>query len=342
MDTYELYLKNLVEKQEIPAFSYLIMHRGKRKSLKSAGSFWNNQGEKIPVTTKTYFDLASLTKVMCTLPSILLLHEKKQLHIDDYIVKYIPEFPHKAITIRHFLQHTSGISSDLPYKNRYQQRDVWKLILKGKVDNPPDAGVLYSDIGMIVLGKVVEAVTTQGLDDFAEKELYIPWGMPHTGFVPKQIPRNQIAATEKVLGKYVHGEVHDEKAFHLGGVGGSAGLFSMVTDTAKFADYWLYPDKQTVLKPETMSLIKDNVFQNRGLGFEVLCDKELGASCGNSWSVGSFGHTGFTGTSLWIDPLEEIIVVLLTNMVHYGREHPFPSIRRKFHTLVAEALTSSS
>ena len=340
MNAYEQYLEELVTNDEIPGAVYLVKHGNQRKTLKSAGSFLNNQGERIPVTTDTYFDLASLTKVMCTLPSILFLYERKELHIDDTVNKYLPEFPLREITIRHFLQHRSGVSADLSFKNRYQQRNVWKEVLNCKAAHPPDRHVLYSDIGMIILGKLIEVITNQKLDIFAKKELYQPWGMTDTGFLPEQVEKNKIAATEEVGGRYVHGEVHDEKAFHLGGVSGSAGLFSTITDVAVYADYWLYPEKQSVLKPETMALATENVIQNRGLGFEVLCDRSIGATCGSAWSIGSFGHTGFTGTSLWIDSKEEIITVLLTNMVHYGREHRLPEIRRKFHTLVYETLTS--
>ncbi|MFD1064835.1 serine hydrolase domain-containing protein [Oceanobacillus locisalsi] len=340
MKNYERYLEGLVTKDEIPAAVYLVQHHQQQKTLRSAGSFLNNKGERIPVTIDTYFDLASLTKIMCTLPSILFLHERKELHIDDTVNKYIPEFPQKQISIRHFLQHTSGVSADLSVKNRYQQRDVWKEILNCTAAYPPETQVLYSDIGMIVLGKVIEAITNQRLDAFADKELYHPWGMKDTGFLPEKIEKNKIAATEKVCGKYVHGEVHDEKAYHLGGVGGSAGLFSNISDVAVYADYWLYPEKQSVLRPETMALIKENVIQNRGLGFEVLCDKTIGTTCGSAWSLGSFGHTGFTGTSFWIDPKEEIVTVLLTNMVHYGRQHRLSEIRKKFHTMVYETLAT--
>ncbi|WP_339284400.1 serine hydrolase domain-containing protein [Oceanobacillus sp. FSL K6-3682] len=340
MNAYEQYLEELIAKDEIPGAVYLIQHGKQRKTLSSAGSFLNNQGERIPVTADTYFDLASLTKVMCTLPSILFLYEQGELHIDDTVSKYLSEFPLEDITIRHFLQHISGVSADLAFKNRYQQRDVWKEVLNCKAVQPPDTQVLYSDIGMIILGKLIETITKQKLNVFAQKELYQPWSMTDTDFLPEQVEKNKIAATEKVNEKYVHGEVHDEKAFHLGGVSGSAGLFSTVKDVAAYANYWLYPETQSVLKPETMALIKENVIQNRGLGFEVLCDKSIGATCGPAWSNGSFGHTGFTGTSLWIDPKEEIITVLLTNMVHYGREHRLPEIRRKFHTLVYETLIS--
>lgn len=339
MNAYEQYLEELVAKDEIPGTAYLVQHRNQIKTLKSAGEFLTNQGERISVTTSTLFDLASLTKVLCTLPGILFLHERKELHIDDFVHKYLPAFPFKEIRLRHLLQHTSGLASDLPFKNRCQQRDVWKDVLSCKSVHSPGHHALYSDIGMIILGKLIETVTNQRLDEFSKKELYQPWGMGNTGFLPAQIDKNKIAATEKVCGKYVHGEVHDEKAFHLGGISGSAGLFSTVTDVAAYADYWLYPEKQSVLKSETMALIKENVIKNRGLGFEVLCDKKLGATCGTAWSIGSFGHTGFTGTSLWVDPKEEIITVLLTNMVHYGREHRLPEIRRMFHARVYETLT---
>lgn len=197
MKAYERYLEELVTKDEIPAAVYLVRHHQQQKTLRSAGSFLNNEGKRIPVTTETYFDLASLTKIMCTLPSILFLHERNELHIDDAVNKYIPAFPQKRISIRHFLQHTSGVSADLSVKNRYQQRDVWKEILNCTAVHPPETQVLYSDIGMIVLGKVVEAITNQRLDVFADKELYQPWGMKDTGFLPDKIEKIRLLRQKK-------------------------------------------------------------------------------------------------------------------------------------------------
>lgn len=334
-------MKQLVTQKKIPAAAYIIKLHDECKVCSAVGSFLNNMEEEVAVTVHTRFDVASLTKVMCTLPAMLLLHERKVLSIDDPVGRYISQFSHPNITIRHLLQHTSGLVADLTYKNRLEARDVFADILQCKTGHLPGEKVVYSDLGMILAGKVIERVTGMELDSFAAIELYRPWGMAMTGFLPNPADVNDIAATEKVAGKYVHGEVHDEKAFQLGGVSGSAGLFSTVEDVAKYADYWLYPEKQSVLKRETMELALSRPMQNRGLGFEVVQEKDANLSCGRLWSVGSYGHTGFTGTSLWIDPKEEIIAVLLTNMVHYGRDHHLPEIRKKFHTYVNEQLIDS-
>lgn len=335
---YESYLKEKVAANIIPGAASIVKYRDKCQMNLGVGSFTNNKRDVIDVTTQTYFDVASLTKVMCTLPAILLLHEQKLLHIDDAISTYIPAFTHPDITIRHFLQHTSGLASDLSYKNRWETRDVIAEIMECKIVRHPGEKVVYSDIGMIMLGKVIEVVSSMTLDKFVRRYLYEPWEMTSTQFNPALDNLNQIAATEKVFGTYVHGEVHDEKAWHLGGVSGSAGLFSTVLDVTKYAEYWLYPEKQSVLKNETMKLVSEHIIQNRGLGFEVLCEPTDALTCGKSWSLGSFGHTGFTGTSLWIDPQEELITVLLTNMVHYGRGHSLSKIRKEFHTLIYESI----
>lgn len=337
---YEAYLKEKIEAGIIPGAACIVKHRDESKMHFSAGSFTNNEKEIIDITTKTLFDVASLTKVMCTLPAILLLHERKLLHLDDAVSTYLPAFTHTDIKIRHFLQHTSGLASDLPYKNRDEIRDVIAEIMKCKTVRSPGEEVVYSDLGMIMLGRVIEVVSGMTLDQFVKEQLFEPWGLESAGFNPKVNDINRVAATEKVLGSYVQGDVHDEKAWHLGGVSGSAGLFSTVTDVAKYAEYWLYPERQTILKPKTMALVHEHAIQNRGLGFEVFHDRNDVLSCGGSWSKGSFGHTGFTGTSMWIDPRKEIISILLTNVVHFGREHQLPAIRREFHTKVYESLAN--
>lgn len=335
---YETYMTELIVKKEIPAAVFMVKHQDVCRKLTSAGCFMNNKGKEIAVTANTIFDLASLTKVMCTLPATLVLHERKELHIDDAVTKYIPQFRYQQISIRHLLQHTSGFSADLSYVNRQESRDVFAEILQCKTVHPPNEQVIYSDLGMILLGKIIENVSGMRLDQFATTVLYQPWGMLETGFLPQVEDVNRIAATEKINGSFVHGEVHDEKAYHLGGISGSAGLFSTVKDVAKYADYWLYPEKQSLLKHETMSFVHEHVRQNRGLGFEVLQDRNLELACGPCWSMGSYGHTGFTGTSMWIDPQEELIATLLTNMVHDGRGHRLSAIRKKFHTAIYEAL----
>ncbi|MBO1004670.1 serine hydrolase domain-containing protein [Pseudogracilibacillus auburnensis] len=331
---YSTYIEKLINQNKMPAAVLLIQKDGEMKFLKSYGSFKDNNNKDINVFTDTLFDLASLTKVIATLPSILLLHEEKELSIDDKVEKYIENFQYSNVRIRHLLQHTSGLPADLPYKNRNDQRDVISDIIQTKLIHDPGSKVNYSDVGMILLGRIIEKISGMGLDRFTQKYLFDPWKMKNTQYRPSPDKLNQIAATEMFEGEYIHGEVHDEKAYQLGGVCGSAGLFSTAKDVSAFANYWLYPESQSVLSKETMRLAVENIVGNRGLGFEVLNDTEKELTCGKRWSRGSFGHTGFTGTSVWIDPIEKLSVVLLTNIVHFGRDHQMRKFRKELHTMI--------
>lgn len=241
------------------------------------------------------------------------------------------------MTIQHLLQHNSGLPADLmPVVQRHHQRDIMTEIFSSKVVFQPGEQVLYSDLGMILLGKVIEKISGRSLSQFVEQEILKPWGMNRTHFQLQKHQRGLTASTEMVDGKFVQGIVHDEKSLLLEGVAGSAGLFSCAEDLAKYAEIWLGLTQQQVLPYEWLELAYTKTFRNRGLGFEVWDGDCLSSCFARRWNKGSFGHTGFTGTSIWMDPVEKAFVIFLTNAVHYGRNTNMRSIREKLHTLIYE------
>ena len=334
----DAYLHNLIDKKELPGAVLHVQHKGSTVFHRAYGGFIDSNHHPHTMKTTTRFDLASLTKVMATLPSILWLVDNTSVELDHTIHTYIPEFLHPEITIRQALTHTTGLAADLvPSVQRDDQRDVWNEVVNASLIHEPGTIVKYSDLGMILLGGVIEKVTDLPLSTFTERTLYHPWGLTQTNFHPDQ--PLEISSTEWAKDRYLQGEVHDEKAFHLGG-SGSAGLFSTANDVGKFGSYFLYPEKQAVLTQALMRKARNHVAENRGLGFEVWSGKGATLSCGGGWTEGSFGHTGFTGTSLWIDPHEELIVTFLTNVVQYGRKHNMKHIRPHLHSMIHAYFTN--
>ncbi|TKD70882.1 beta-lactamase family protein [Pseudalkalibacillus hwajinpoensis] len=334
----DTYLRQLVDQKELPGAVLHVQHHGKIVFHKAYGHYLDRHQQDCPITTTTQFDLASLTKVMATLPSILWLLEHTPLELDQSIQTYLKDYQHPEVTIWHALTHTAGLPADLePPVKREEQRDILQEIVQLPLISEPGKKVQYSDIGMILLGKVIEKISGMDLPTFTDTHLYKPWGLTETAFNPSTM--DHIASTEWYKDHYIQGEVHDEKALLLGGASGSAGLFSTASDVAKYGHYFLYPDSQDVLSTALMKRARTHVVGNRGLGFEVWSGNGAPLSCGRRWSEGSFGHTGFTGTSLWIDPKEELIVTFLSNIVHYGRQHNMKQIRSHLHSLISTTLT---
>ncbi|KAA0548420.1 beta-lactamase family protein [Bacillus sp. BGMRC 2118] len=328
------YLNHLVESGELPGG---VLHVSKQREtvfFEAYGTFSDKHHTKHPIYQDTIFDVASLTKIMVTLPSVLFLTGRRELKLDTTVHSIIPEFPHKELTINQLLQHTSGLPADLLFQDRMQTRDVWNDILHTRLVNKPGEKTLYSDVGMITLGKVIEKIAGMPLHEFAAQTILEPWGLHHTRYLLPEDQKALAASTEWYKDQFIQGEVHDEKAFQLGGVSGSAGLFSTAHDVATFSHYWLYPEKQNVIAPDDMRSATQHRQHNRGLGFEVWSGAGDLLSCGDKWSIGSFGHTGFTGTSLWIDPVHELSVVFLTNAVHFGRDTRIREIRKHLHSLI--------
>ncbi|WP_052476194.1 serine hydrolase domain-containing protein [Cohnella kolymensis] len=286
----------------------------------------------------TIYDLASLTKVTATLPGLLILAQREALKFSDRVSRYIPEFRYDAaVTILHLLTHTSGLPADLPYAPRNASRDVLALILDQQPLSEPGTRMVYSDLGMILLGEIVQRVSGQRLDRFLTEQVFQPLGMKETMFRPPPALRDRIAPTEYVDGEPVQGEVHDEKSVQMGGICGSAGLFSTAADMSTYAEAWLHPEEQTVLPADLMKQSVRHLGHGRALGWEVY-GLSPPVGCGTRWSPGTFGHTGFTGTSIWIDPVKRVSAVVFSNAVHFGRDNRIRKLRPGMHDAIFASL----
>ncbi|UFJ41437.1 beta-lactamase family protein [Brevibacillus humidisoli] len=307
-----------------------------------------------PVERDSLFDLASLTKIAATLPAMLLLLQQKQISLGSTLTVFFPDCSadKREITIEQLLTHTSGLPADLP-KRRTDTIDVPIEIFQAPLAAHPGSQVIYSDLGMILLGMIVERVAGERLDRFVARQIYAPLGMRNTRFLPLSSPPPALkaVATEYDSDRqaYISGEVHDEKAYLMGGVAGHAGLFSTADDLCRYACWWLYggepalSDKWRLAARQnrTSSLASAAGAVARGLGWQVNQEGEP-LSCGSRFSRDSYGHTGFTGTSLWIDPLQDAAVVFLTNAVHFGREHQLRRLRPYLHDAVMKQLIGQS
>lgn len=301
--------------------------------------------DMITMTNETLFDLASLTKTF-TATAIMQLHEKNRLSIDDLVIDYLPEFsthPEKdTITIEQLLTHTSGLPASISLANYDEQEEMWGAILSLETVYTPGAQMIYSDVGMMILGKIVEVVSEQSLDSYVEEWITVPLGMTDTMFNPNR-ELHTIAPTEYSPDRgLVWGDVHDEKAAALNGVAGHAGLFSTAYDLAIFLQTMInggsYGDAQ-VLQPESLQLMmKDQITTESHLG------QSLGWNVNRGWfmaglsSPSTVGHTGFTGTSFVLDPLTDSFVIFLTNRVHPTRNEG--SINGVRHDLVQQFIRS--
>lgn len=331
---FRTYLEQIVEKRHLSGAVLYVSKNSETKFFQSYGSFIDINNQKQPIHPETIFDVASLTKIMATLPSILLLASQREIDLNQSVQSFLPELQSQSITIHHLLQHTSGLPADLPFQDRMEPRDVVKEIFKTGLVHKPGAVTLYSDLGMILLGKVVEKVAGEQLNTFTKEHIFRPWGLYETTYLLSNEKKHLAASTEWYKNHYIQGDVHDEKAFQMNGVSGSAGVFSTAKDVGKFASHWLYPEEQDVIPPPYLRNAIVHRQHNRGLGFEVWSGYGDIPSIGHLWPIGSFGHTGFTGTSVWICPIEKLIVVFLTNAVHLGRNTIIKRIRRKLHELI--------
>ncbi len=275
----------------------------------------------VPVQPGTLFDLASLTKVVATLPLVLLLHQRGQWSIDDPVARWLPGAPPSPVTISDCLLHVAGL---VPFRQYYQSCAGPAEIKQAVIAELADAAVgpvSYSDVGFMLLGWAIETCAGQPLAELFGREIAGPLGMTSTGYLP-HAPLEQIAATEadgdqRARPVLVWGEVHDGNAFALGGVSGHAGLFGTAEDLGRFAGALLQPDRHPVLSEQTIALMTGRQAgadpEARVLGWRVRPGQW------GSWPAGTIWHTGFTGTSMLISPALDAAVVLLTNAVHPKR-----------------------
>jgi len=275
--------------------------------------------------TESIYDLASLTKVVGTTTALMILYDQGKIHLDDPVSKYVPEFAggdKDLVTLRLLLEHRSGLPAG---------RDLWRIahspeeareaVIQTPLAYHPDQYYEYSDLGADMLGFVVEAASGQRLDQFLADHVWKPLGMEDTFFKPADSLRDRIAPTEvnPPRGYPLRGEVHDENAFALGGIAGHAGLFSSASDLAVFAQMMLNGGQYNgtrIIADSTVGLFTTRAARTRALGWDTCAGD---GSCGKYLSERAYGHTGFTGTSLWIDPDRDMFVILLTNRVHAAR-----------------------
>ena len=327
----------------IPGGVLLVGHNGKVIYRKAFG--WRSlEPAREPMTTDTVFDLASLTKCIATTSSVMKMVQDGRVRLNDPVARYLPEFAQNGkqdITVRELLTHYSGLAPDLDLQAPWSGRDAaFAMVMQQMPAHPAGSGFVYSDINFETLGFVVEKLSGKSLSDFASENVFAPLGMKHTRFLPPQEWLPRIAPTQyDEHGQMLRGVVHDPTARRMGGVAGHAGLFSTADDLARFAQNLLSRYK-VLSRPivEKMSTPQQpaNAASLRGLGWDI--DSPFASNRGELLPVGSFGHTGFTGTSLWIDPVTNTYIVLLTNAVHPRGGKSVVSLRARVATAVAQSL----
>jgi CubicO group peptidase (beta-lactamase class C family) len=354
-----------------PGAVVAVGRHGRLALLAAAGHFGTDDPR--PVDPQTMYDLASLTKVIGLTTACMILVNEGKLDLDAPVQAYVPEFrgPGKdRVTIRHLLTHSAGMHWWRPlYREATDRNSAITLVDTTPLDTVPGARFVYSDLGAILLMQVVERITGERIDHYLARRVFEPLGMTATGYLPPRSWRDRIAPTEidtAFRHRLIRGEVHDENAGRMGGVSGHAGLFSTAPDLARFAAWLLstYGREQGARSstltassgpPAACSVLcfsSDIVTRfthrqgippgsTRALGWDTPSDSGY-SSAGTKLSRTSFGHTGFTGTSIWMDPERDVFVILLTNRVNPTRANTkILQVRATVADLVAEALAAS-
>ncbi len=319
------------------AFPGAVVHVGWRGRIifsDAVGRFGDDDSR--PVSEHTIYDLASLTKVVGLTTAVMLLVTDGRIDLDDRVVSYLPSFRGEGkadVTVRHLLTHTSGLEAWRPFHLETASRgEALDSIMAARLEARPGERYVYSDLGAITLGRIVESVSEISLDEFLQQRVFGPLAMVSTRYRPSSENVDRIAPTEYDAwrGRLVRGEVHDENAARLGGVAGHAGLFSTAPDLGRFllwildAYHGRLDDAAPLSVPSALvrqftSLQPGPRGSTRALGWDT--PSARGSSAGTRLSRTSFGHTGFTGTSMWVDPTRDLFVILLTNRVHPTREN---------------------
>ncbi len=300
-----------------------------------------------PMTEDTIFDAASVTKVVACTPAIMLLIERGEVKLDERVQTYIPEFKgdgKEEITVRQLLTHTSGLRGDIETRTDWHgQQAAIEKACEEKLLSPPGKAFRYSDINFFLLGEIVQRVSKTPLEEFVAREIYQPLKMDDTGYLPSESKLRRIAPTEVVDGKPWRGVVHDPTARHMGGVAGHAGLFLTAADLARYCRMMLNEgelDGVRIFKPETVRLMTSvqapQDLPRRGLGWDI--GSGYSGPRGRIFPLGSYGHTGWTGPSIWIDPFSKTFLIFLSNRNHPTEEGNVIPLRARLGTLAAEAI----
>jgi serine-type D-Ala-D-Ala carboxypeptidase len=345
-----LILQSAIAQQAFPSASVAITHRGRLVASKACGRFTYELSSS-PVTPATLFDVASLTKVVATTTMAMLLYEGGLLDLDAPVAAIVSEFisdlekdsRRRDVTLRMLLGHSSGLPA---YEKLFLKVHTRDQLLHAALTTPlaadPGSRAEYSDVGFIILGVALERLADEALDRFCQREVFAPLAMTNTTFNPPTEIRAQIPPTEDDLTfrkRIIQGEVQDENANVLGGVAPHAGVFSTAADLARFAHCMLNGGRP-ILRPETVSLFTRResapIGTSRALGWDT---PSAPSQSGKYFSGQAFGHLGYTGASLWIDPARELSVVLLTNRTWPDcANQAIKQVRPLFHDAVGDAL----
>jgi serine-type D-Ala-D-Ala carboxypeptidase len=340
-------LARAVEARAFPASSVAITYRGELIGQKDLGRF-TYEPSSVAVSNETLFDLASVTKAVATTAMAMVLYERGILDLEAPLIAVVPEFASEdarrgEVTLRMLLAHSSGLPAYEKLYLRARTRDeLLRAAFATNLVTDPGTRAKYSDIGFIILGVVLERLADEALDTFCQRDVFGPLGMSHTTFNPAKSLRERIAPTaddRTFRHRVIQGEVQDENAGVLGGVAGHAGLFSIAEDIARFAHAMLNGG-HPILRPDTVELFtrRQTVPEgtSRALGWDT---PSAPSQSGKYFSARSFGHLGYTGTSLWIDPERQLSVTLLTNRTWPDcQSQAIKQVRPAFHDAVIEAI----
>lgn len=336
----------LVAKQA-PGCVVLVARQGKIAFLRAFGDR-RVEPEREPMTVDTVFDLASLTKPLATASSVMLLFECGKVQLDDPVSRHLPEFAgqgKESITVRHLLTHQSGLIADNPINDFADgpAKSIERLFALTPLAKPQER-FIYSDVGFMVLGELVRRVSGQDVNEFSHRSLFEPLGLSETGFLPAESLRQRAAPTEQREGRWMQGEVHDPRAYALGGVAGHAGLFSTAADLGVIAEMLLRDGEYggvRVLAPETVKTMRSPQSVPgkglRGLGWDMKTG--YSSNRGEGLSLQAVGHGGFTGTAFWIDPELHLAVIFLSNRVHPDGKGNVNRLAGRIGTIAAEAIS---
>ncbi|MEW4490071.1 serine hydrolase domain-containing protein [Thalassoglobus sp. JC818] len=334
-----------LQRDQFPGCVVLIQFKGKTVFEKAYGNL-QIEPEVIPMQVDTVFDLASLTKPIATASSIHLLAQRGDIDVHETAHHYLPDFQgsgKETITIEQLLTHTSGLIPDNALSDYQSGRDeAYEKINQLSLSAQPGEKFMYSDVGFIVLGRIVEKVSGQRLDEFCQAEIFGPLKMSETGYLPAPALRERAATTQKRGDHWMRGEVHDPRAYEMDGVAGHAGLFSTAQDLSRFAAMILNDgelEDVQLFTPASIQHMTNSVDVPRGvrsLGWDK--QSPYSSNKGDLLSDSAIGHGGFTGTGIWIDPDLELAVIFLSNRVHPDGSGSVNNLIGRISTVAAAAL----
>jgi CubicO group peptidase (beta-lactamase class C family) len=340
----------VVEQSIGPVCTAAVVHVRKDGQVAGEAAFGVRAPDAEPVKVDSIFDLASITKVYVA-TALLALHDLRRLALDDRIVGVIPEFAGRdtrraRVTYRHLLTHTSGLPAHVNFRDELGAKAVIARVCNTPLTAAPGAKVVYSDLGFMLAGEAVARIATVTLDEALRELVLDPTNCSDTRYRPPEQDAGNIVCTEfdTWRGRLLRGEVHDENCWAMGGIAGHAGLFGSAADTARLAEMYRLGGavgaERTLQRTTARAAVREQAVgadERRGLGWALRASDRH--SSGSKLSHGAYGHTGYTGTSVWVDPLRALTVVLFTNRVFVSREpEPIRSLRAALHDAVVEDL----